>query len=315
MVQHWPELDTPSWRDSCAALHLYLQVAGKYRLARTPWVNHSWHATFQVGPRGWRTPLIPDGPGIDIEFDLLAHRVIGRSGDGEATIPLRPMSVAGFYGEFRAMIARLGGNARFDGMPNERPDPVPFTDDHAPRPYDAEAVTRFFRATVCASRVFETYRTGFLGKSSPVHLFWGSFDLAVTRFSGRAAPRHPGGVPALPDAVAVEAYDREVASVGFWPGGGGVDEPAFYAYAYPAPAGYEAARLAPEAAFFHAELREWILPYGAVQKAPDPDAALLAFLDSAYRAAADLGGWDRALIECEHGLPGRPRRATPLASS
>ena len=307
-MQAWPELDYARWRETCAALHLYLQIVGKYRLAHTPWMNHSWHATFYVGARGWNSSLVPDGPGIEVEFDLLDHRVIGRAADGRtASIALARMSVAAFHGAFVAMIGGLGGDPTFDGSPNEVPDPVPFASDDGERPYDADAVTRFFRATIAVDRVFKHFRTSFLGKSSPVHLFWGSFDLAVTRFSGRRAPLHPGGVPALPDSVAWEAYDHEVASAGFWPGGGGVEQAAFYAYAYPAPDGYTAAPVAPDAAFWSPGLGEFILPYEAVRTAPDPEAALLAFLESTYRAAADLGGWDRQALECERGVPRRPR--------
>jgi len=313
MDRQWPELDYPGWRETCSALHLYLQVAGKYRLAHTPWMNHSWHATFYVTARGWTSSIIPDGPGIDIEFDLIDHRVIGRAGNGRsAAIPLQPMTVASFHQAFIRMIADLGGAPEFHGSPNEVPEPVPFTQDDRSRPYDAEAVTRFFQATRDADRVFKAFRTSFLGKSSPSHLFWGSFDLAVTRFSGRRAPLHPGHVPALPDVVAQEAYDHEVASAGFWPGGGGVDEAAFYAYAYPAPAGYGQAKVEPAEAFWHRDLGEFVLPYDAVRRAPDPDGALMAFLTSTYDAAADLGGWDRASLECAVGAPLHPRPPSPL---
>jgi hypothetical protein len=309
MTQRWPELGSADWRGTCSALHLYLQVAGKYRLAHTPWLNHSWHATFTVAGRGWTSSLIPDGPGIEIVFDLIDHRVIGESADGRSSaVPLRPMSVAVFHREFNRMIADLGGTPTFHGSPNEVSDPVPFVNDHRERPYDRDAVTRFFRATVAVDRVFKQFRTSFLGKSSPVHLFWGSFDLAVTRFSGRLAPLHAGGVPALPDAVAQEAYDHEVASAGFWPGGGGIEYPAFYAYAYPAPEGYSSARVRPDAAFWHRDLGEFVLPYATVWSAPDPDATLLEFLESTYEAAANLGGWNRRALECVPGVPLVPRR-------
>ena len=311
MTSHWPRIDYPQWRDTCSALHLYLQIVGKYRLARTPWLNHSWHATFYVNARGLTTSIVPDGPGIELSFDLIAHKVIGRSGSGEVEeIPLGPTTVAAFHARFLRMLENLGGNPSFDGSPNEVSDPLPFTRDTRERPYDAEAVTRFFRATSSADRVFKGFRTSFLGKSSPVHLFWGSFDLAVTRFSGRPAPRHPGGVPALPDAVSQEAYDHEVASAGFWPGEG-IGYPAFYAYAYPAPTGYAEAAIRPAEAFWHGDLGEFILPYDAVRTSPDPDGALLSFLETAYTAAADLGKWDRKALECEPGVPGRPRVARP----
>ncbi|SKA25856.1 DUF5996 family protein [Consotaella salsifontis] len=318
-MKEWPQIDYLGWRETAEALHLYLQVVGKYRLAHTPWLNHSWHATFYVGARGWTTSLIPDGPGIEVEFDLIGHHVVARSTEGrEDSLPLGPMSVAEFHRRFVAMIAGLGGDPRFDGAPNEVPHPVPFAEDERERCWDGEAVTRFFRATVLVDGVFKRFRTSFLGKCSPVHLFWGSFDLAVTRFSGRTAPLHPGGVPALPDDVAQEAYDHEVASAGFWPGGGGLDYPAFYAYAYPAPSGYAASRIGPEAAFFSNDLGEFILPYDAVRESADPEAALLQFLQTTYEAAADLGGWDREALECAPGRPREPRTVrapTPAAAT
>ncbi|HEX7718240.1 MAG TPA: DUF5996 family protein [Woeseiaceae bacterium] len=317
MKHQWPKLDYLGWRDTCSALHLYLQVAGKYRLAHTPWINHSWHATFYVTPRGLTSSLIPDGPGIEILFDFHDHQVVGTSGDGrEASFALRPTTVAEFHAEFRRLVSDLGGTPRFDGKPNEVPNPVPFADDERDRPYDRDAVHRFHQALMAIDRVFKTFRTSFLGKCSPVQLFWGSFDMAVTRFSGRRAPLHGGGVPALPNDVAQEAYDREVSSAGFWPGGGGIDYPAFYAYAYPAPGGYRSAPVEPDAAFWHEGLSEFILPYDAVQSAEDGDAALLAFLRSTYEAAADLGRWDRDTLECGLGRPAtvRPSDSTSLTT-
>ena len=233
----WPALPYVDWAETCSALHLYTQIVGKYRLARTPWLNHSWHATCYVNSRGLTTSLVPDGPGgVEIVLDLLDHVVIGSTTGGRtAQFELAPMSVAGFHARFVDLLREIGATPEFHSRPNEVPDPVPFAKDTAKRPYDAEAVTRFFRASVAVDRVFKRFRTSFLGKASPVHLFWGSFDLAVTRFSGRTAPRHPGGIPALPDDVTREAYSHEVSSAGFWPGGGGVDFPAFYSYAYPAP--------------------------------------------------------------------------------
>jgi hypothetical protein len=304
----WPEIPFEAWRETCAALHLYCQVVGKYRLARTPWVNHSWHATFYVDARGLTTSLVPDGPGIEIRFDLLSHAVIGEAADGRrAEIQLGPMSVAQFHARFRELVEHLGGTPAFDGRPNEIPDPIPFRDDRQTRPYDADAVTRFFHALVSIDRVFHQFRTSFLGKVSPVHLFWGSFDLAVTRFSGRAAPPHPGGIPSLPDAITREAYSHEVSSAGFWPGGGGTTFPAFYSYAYPAPKGFAEAHAAPEGSCFDQQLGEFLLPYEIVRTSVEPEATLMAFLESTYRAAADLGGWDRDALECAIGQPGRPR--------
>jgi hypothetical protein len=206
------------------------------------------------------------------------------------------------------LIADLGGTPTFSDTPNEVPNPIPFSEDHRDRPYDRDAVQRYHQALVAIDRVFYRFRTSFLGKSSPVHLFWGALDLAVTRFSGRRAPLHPAGIPSLPDDVAQEAYDREVSSAGFWPGGNGIDYPAFYAYAYPAPGGYRGAPVRPEAAFWHEGLSEFMLPYDAVQTAADPDEALMAFLVSTYEAAADLGGWDRDLLECAPWAPRQVRR-------
>ncbi len=305
----FPEIPYPAWRETCEALHLYAQVVGKYRLARTPWVNHSWHATLYVNGRGLTTSLVPDGPGgIEIAFDLLDHAVVGTASDGRrAGFPLRPMSVAAFQAQSRALVAELGGTPHFHGRPNEVPGALAFADDVEARPYDAAAVTRFFHALVAVHRVLERFRTSFVGKVSPTHLFWGSFDLAVTRFSGRRAPLHPGGVPGLPDDVTREAYSHEVSSAGFWPGGAGVDEPSFYSYAYPAPEGFAKAAVAPQQARFDDKLGEFILPYAAVRRARDPEATLLSFLDATYRAAADLGGWDRAALDCMVGEPLRPR--------
>jgi hypothetical protein len=307
----WPDIPYGPWRETCSALHLYAEVVGKYRLARTPWVNHSWHATLYVDARGFTTSLIPDGPGgVEIAFDLVEHAVVGAATDGRTgRFPLGPMSVAEFHARCLDLIRSLGGTPELHGRPNEVPDPVPFADDRTERPYDADAVTRFFQATVAVDRVLKRFRTAWLGKVSPVHLFWGSFDVAVTRFSGRRAPPHPGGIPGLPDAITREAYSHEVSSAGFWPGSGAVDFPAFYSYAYPAPDGFADAPVAPDGAYFDRGLGEFLLPYDAVRRSGDPEATLMAFLDSTYRAAADLGGWDREALEC---APGEPRRPRPL---
>ena len=308
----WPEIPYEPWRETCQALHLYSQIVGKYRLARTPWLNHSWHATLYVGVEGLTTGLIPDGPdGIEITMDLARHSVRGTAGGGRSgSFRLGPMSVSDFYAETVSLVRWLGGTAQFSGRPNEVPDPVPFADDRAARPYDASAVERFHRALVASARVLGLFRTGFLGKSSPVHLFWGSFDLAVTRFSGRPAPPHPGGIPHLPDGVTREAYSHEVSSAGFWPGGGGpIDVPAFYSYAYPSPAGFAEARVEPDGAMFHSGLGEFLLPYDVVRSAAAPQRTLLRFLQSTYEAAARLGNWDRRSLECPLGEPRRPRPA------
>ncbi len=306
----WPAIPYPDWRATCEALHLWCQVVGKYRLARTPWLNHSWHATLYVTPRGLTTGPVPDGAGsVTAMFDFQDAVLSVDASDGRgAEFLLEPMSVADFHARFRDAIEAVGGDPAFDGRPNELPDPIPFAQDIADRPFDIDAVRRFHAALVSVERVFARFRTGFLGKVSPAHLFWGSFDLAITRFSGRRAPLHPGGIPNLPDPVTQEAYSHEVSSAGFWPGGGGVDEPMFYSYAYPAPPGFKDGAVAPAAARFDATLGEFLLPYEAVRTAPDPEAALLAFLQSTYAAAADLSAWDRAALECDLGLPGIPRR-------
>lgn len=303
----WPAIPFADWQTTAAALHLYLQIVGKYRLARTPWVNHSWHATFYSTPRGLTTSLIPDGDGgIEVEFDLIDHVVNVRCGNQTTkAIQLTSMSVADFHGQFIQAIQAVGGDSTFHGSPNELPDPVPFAEDSADRPYNAEAVTRFHRALVSVSRVFQDFRTAFRGKVSPVHLFWGSFDLAVTRFSGRRAPLHPGGIPHLPDDVTQEAYSHEVSSAGFWAGGGPVDDAAFYSYAYPGPDGFAQARVAPDAAYYDSDFGEFILPYEAVRTAADPEAALMGFLESTYEAAASLGEWDRSqdVVRGQRGKP------------
>jgi hypothetical protein len=305
----WPDIPYDAWRETCAGLHLYAQIVGKYRLARTPWMNHSWHATLYVNARGLTSSVVPDGPGgIEVQFDLIDHVVIGTATDGRvARFAMGTMSVADFLERFLDLVGDLGGTPQLHGRPNEVADPVPLAQDRRQRPYDAEAVTRLFGALVQVDRVLKHFRTGYLGKVSPVHLFWGSFDMAVTRFSGRLAPRHPGGIPALPDDVTREAYSHEVSSAGFWPGGGAINYPAFYSYAYPAPAGFAQARVFPGEAYYSSELGEFVLPYDAVRRARDPEATLMSFLQSTYNAAADLGAWDRPGLECTLGEPRRPR--------
>jgi hypothetical protein len=301
----WPELPTAAWRDTCATLQLWTQIVGKIRLAKSPWLNHSWHVALYVTPRGLTTSPVPDGPrSFQIDFDLIDHRLRISTSDGaQRGFALLDHSVASFYAATLAALGELGIAVAIDEMPNELPDPIKFSEDTAHASYDADAVRRFLQILVNSDRVFKQFRTGFLGKASPVHFFWGSFDLAVTRFSGRRAPRHPGGVPHLPDAVAHEAYSHEVSSAGFWPGSGAIDYPAFYSYAYPEPPGFRAAKVRPEAAFFSEALGEFILPYDAVRTAPDPDKALLDFLQSTYEAAANAAKWDRGELECEPGKP------------
>jgi Family of unknown function (DUF5996) len=302
----WPDLPLAAWRDTCATLHLWTQIVGKIRLARSPWLNHSWHVTLYVTARGLSTSPIPDGArSFEIEFDFIDGSLRISTSDGaNRQFALAGQSVASFYARTLATLAELGIDVAIDDMPNELPDPVRFSQDHVHASYDSDAARRFFTILGNADRVFKHFRTAFLGKASPVHFFWGSFDLAVTRFSGRRGPRHPGGVPHLSDAVASEAYSHEVSSAGFWPGGGAIDYPAFYSYAYPVPAGFGATRVRPEAAFFSESLGEFILPYDAVRTAADPDRTLLEFLQSTYEAAAIAAAWDRDALECGLGRPG-----------
>jgi hypothetical protein len=306
----WPELPTESWRDTYETLHLWTQVVGKVRLARTPWLNHSWHVALYVTARGLTTSPIPDGTNtFEIELDLIDHSLrISTSNGAEQQFALAGQSVASFYAAVMAALAELGIRVVIDEMPSELPEPIKFSQDHRHATYDADAVRRFFQILANADRVFKQFRTGFLGKASPVHFFWGSFDLAVTRFSGRRAPRHPGGVPHLPDAVTREAYSHEESSAGFWPGSGAIDYPAFYSYAYPEPAGFRTARVRPEAAFFSESLSEFILPYDAVRMSSKPEQTLLDFLQSTYEAAADAARWDREALECGMGQPGVVRK-------
>jgi hypothetical protein len=306
-TERWPALPYAAWQDTAATLQLLTQMAGKIRLALTPWLNHSWHVALYVTARGLTTSPIPDGARqFQIDFDFIDHVLWLRTSDGHyRQLMLAPMPVAEFYTALMAALAELGIKAEIRTMPCELPDCIPFDEDTVHKAYDAAYANRFWRVLASAQEVMSRFRTGFLGKASPVHFFWGSFDLAVTRFSGRAAPRHPGGVPHLPDAVAREAYSHEVSSAGFWPGGAGHDA-AFYSYAYPAPAGFAEARIKPAAAFWSKELGEFLLPYAAMRSSPDPDGALLEFLQSTYEAAADLAEWDRAALERPIGEPGKP---------
>jgi len=302
----WPELPTAAWRETYATLHLWTQIAGKIRLVRSPWLNHSWHVALYVTPRGLTTSPIPDATRtFQVEFDFIDHLLRISTSDGaQRQFALAGHSVASFYAAIMAALAELGIPTTIDEMPNELPEPIRFSEDRQHAAYDPDAVRRLLQILVNADRVFKQFRTGFLGKASPVHFFWGSFDLAITRFSGRRAPRHPGGVPHLSDDVACEAYSHEVSSAGFWPGSGAIDYPAFYCYAYPEPAGFRTTKVRPDAAFFSEALGEFILPYDAVRTAANPDQALLEFLQSTYEAAANAAKWDRDALECTPGQPG-----------
>ncbi|HEX9360484.1 MAG TPA: DUF5996 family protein [Bradyrhizobium sp.] len=306
----WPELLTKAWRETCETLHLWTQIVGKIRLAREPWLNHSWHVVLYVTPRGLTTSPIPDGTRtFQIDFDFIDHVLRISTSDGaQRQFALAGHSVASFYAAIMAELAQLGIHVAINETPNELPEPIRFSQDDQHASYDPDAVRRFLQILLNADRVFKQFRTAFLGKASPVHFFWGSFDLAVTRFSGRRAPRHPGGVPHLPDDVAAEAYSHEVSSAGFWPGSGAIDYPAFYSYAYPEPAGFRTTAVRPDAAFFSEALGEFILPYDAVRTAARPDQALLDFLQSTYEAAANAAKWDREALECAPGQPGVVRQ-------
>lgn len=308
-MAHWPDIPFERFKTTGASLHMWLQIVGKFRLALTPWMNHSWQATFYVNARGLTSGAIPGrAANYETQFDFIDQELKLLDTEGRIErVPLEAVSVATFHERFTQALERIGAPVDFHGAPNEVPDPTPFRDQTGPGEYDPQAAQDFWRALVKIDNVFNRFRTGFLGKSSPSHLFWGSLDLAVTRFSGRDAPLHPGGFPALPDEVTREAYSHEVSSSGFWAGGGGVDYPAFYSYAYPTPDGFKDAKMAHEHAFWHEELGEYVLPYDAVRNAPDPDQALLDFLQATYEAAADAAGWDRKNLDGAIGRPGQPR--------
>lgn len=298
-LETWPSLPLEAWIETCATLHLWTQIVGKIRLTQSPWVNHAWHATLYVTARGLTTSPIPHGSRtFQIDFDFIAHRLILTASDGATSrLALEPQSVATFYERLMAEMDKLGLHVNIYPRPNEVEDPIRFDQDETHRTYDPEYASRFWRVLVQADRVFKEFRARFIGKCSPVHFFWGAPDLAVTRFSGRRAPEHPGGVPNLPDWVAREAYSHEVSSCGFWPGGGPIAYPAFYSYAYPAPAGFSAAPVKPDAAFYSTDLGEFLLPYDAVRQSESPDGTLLDFLQSTYEAAANLAQWDRGSLE------------------
>jgi hypothetical protein len=304
----WPDLTYSAWSETLATLHLWTQIVGKIRLTLTPWLNHGWQAPLYVTARGLGTSPIPIGTEIfEIEFDFVGHRLSLRTSRGaERSLPLRPQPVADFFSATIDLLANMGVAVAIRETPNEVPNPIRFSEDRTHASYDAAAAHRFWRALIQADRVFKLFRSGFLGKASPVHFFWGSFDLAVTRFSGRRAPLHPGGVPGLPDAVTREAYSHEVSSAGFWPGNEAFPRPAFYSYAYPEPAGFRD-RPPSTGAAFDTTLGEFILPYDTLARAPEPDALLLDFLSTTYAAAAETGGWNRADLECPLGVPGRVR--------
>ena len=305
----WPALPFAEWKATAATLHMWTQIVGKVRLALTPWINHSWHVTLYVTARGLTTSPIAHGSRcFEIEFDFVEHALVIRSSDGaHRRLPLQARSVAEFYRQVMHALGEMNLAVAISASPNEVEHPTPFAEDREHATYDPEFANRFWRVLLQSDRVFKIFRSRFIGKCSPVHFFWGSFDLAVTRFSGRTAPKHPGGVPHLPNDVAAEAYSHEVSSVGFWPGSDAMPEPVFYSYAYPAPEAFAEAAVQPSAALWNSTLREFVLPYEAVRQASNPDEALLAFAQSTYAAAADLARWDRDALEHHGPWPGAHR--------
>jgi hypothetical protein len=294
-MSNWPALRVEDWTETRDALHLFTQIVGKIKLSKTPLLNHWWNVTFLVSPRGLTSGAIPHGAGLfQMDFDFIDSQLTITNIDGRRSeVALRPMSVADFYSETLEALADLAIQVEIHGSPNELPVAVPFDQDLRVRDYRPEHARAFWLQLVQAHRVLSQFRAGFVGKASPVHFFWGSFDLAVTRFSGRGAPTHPGGAPNCPAWVMVEGYSQEVSSCGFWPGGG--EEGAFYAYAYPEPGGFADQPVRPSAAAYNGEFQQFLLPYEAVRTADNPDATVLAFLQDTYMAAASLAGWDPAL--------------------
>jgi Family of unknown function (DUF5996) len=295
----FPSLPLAEWQETYTTLHLWAQIVGKIRLTLSPKVNHWWHSTLYVTPRGLTTGIIPyKTRAVEIRFDFIDRQLHIESSDGATqTVELMPRSVADFYQAVMAALKAIDIEVRIWTMPQEIANPIPFDRDDEHATYDSESVQRFWQILVQTDRILRTFRSNFMGKSSPVHFFWGSFDLALTRFSGRAAPQHPGGVPGMADWVTREAYSHEVSSCGFWAGDQAVTEAIFYAYAYPEPEAFQTYPIQPKEAFYNAQMREFILPYEVVRQAADPEAMLLVFLQSTYEAAANLAHWDRGLLE------------------
>jgi uncharacterized protein DUF5996 len=297
----WPSLPLDDWKDTLDTLHRWMQMVGKTRLALAPPVNHYWHVTQYVTPRGLTTSAMPyGGRTVEVELDFIDHNLLVRTSDGTTrAMPLMPRTVAEFYREYRALLDSLGLRVKIWPVPSEMEDTLRFTEDDQHRSYDPDHAARCWKILAQSTRVFQEFRGRFLGKCSPVHFFWGGFDLACTRFSGRRAPPHPGGIPNLPDRITRESYSHECISAGWWPGsiGGPLAEPAFYSYSYPVPQGYAEARVEPDEAYYHSVLREFVLPYDVVRTAERPDEVLLRFLQSTYEAAANLGKWDRPALE------------------
>jgi len=289
-----PALPFESWKDTVATLHMWAQIVGKVRLKLCPLVNHWWNVPFYITARGMTTSVMPyEERDIEVQFDFIEHKILIETSEGRVVaMAMAPQSVADFYKKFMAALSELGVSVRIWTMPCEVPDPIPFDQDNTHSAYDPEAAHKFWRILVWVDQIFKEFRAGFQGKASPVHFFWGSFDLAVTRFSGRPAPERPGA-----DSITREAYSHEVSSAGFWPGGGDIKGPAFYSYAAPEPPGFADQHVRPQAAFYHPQMKEFLLMYDDVRTAPSPKDALMDFLQSTYNAAADLGKWDRKSLE------------------
>ncbi|HET9398842.1 MAG TPA: DUF5996 family protein [Sphingomicrobium sp.] len=305
MANGWPAFDVERDSPTFALLHLASQMLGKLRVAYAPWANHGWQVTLLPVAEGLIMPPIAAGSRrFTLTLDLCAHEIrLRTSGGDQGSVPLESGSIADLHRALIEMLDRHGLPSRFHGRPNEVPEAVPFAEDAAPRSYKQESAERLRDALARIVPLFERFRAGFRGKASPVHFFWGSFDLAVTRFSGREAPRHPGGIPGLPDRITREAYSHEVSSAGFWPGGVTDAEPIFYSYAYPEPEGFRTATVEPASAAFDERLGEFVLPYAEVQRSAEPETELMAFLQSSYDAAANLAHWDRAALEREPVAP------------
>jgi hypothetical protein len=300
----WPSLPLTEWQDTLTTLHRWLQIVGKTRLALAPAVNHWWHVTLYLTSRGLTTSPMPSGTGtVEVELDFIDHNLLIRSSDGTTRrMALGPRSVADFYVEYMGLLGELGIEPDFWPAPNELPDTTRFEQDQEHRSYDPEYANRCWQILSQTDRVLQEFRSRFIGKCSPIHFFWGAFDMACTRFNGKTGPVHPGGVPNLPDQAVREAYSHECISAGWWPGGGPLPEPAFYSYTYPEPTGFADARVRPAAAYYQRDLKEFVLPYEAVRTAGQPDDVLLEFFQSTYEAGAELGSWDRTALE-------RPRRS------
>ena len=293
----WPSLMVDEWTATRDTLHMWTQIVGKIRMVHMPLINHWWQVTLYVSPRGLTTGAVPYRDAVfDMEFDFVNQILAIRKSDGrQEAVPLAAKPVAEFYGETLSALDRLGIETHIVGKPNEVDPAIPFAEDYQHAEYDPDAARTFWQQLVQVHRVMTNFRAAFVGKASPVQFFWGAMDLACTRFSGRPAPTHPGGAPNCPDWVMVEGYSRELSSCGFWPGGG--KEGAFYSYAYPEPEGFSAHRVEPDAAYYSHEIKEFLLPYEAVRTADDPDHAVARFLQTTYDAAAELGGWDRSILE------------------